>query len=331
MPFRAFLSVDVAGSTLLKHGASDEAIRRTFSAYHRYVRDRVRRHGGSVVSVSGDGVMARYGAAPAAVRSAMAIQGGLRDFNRRRNRLAQGIRVRVGLSAGDVRAGLDARAADPILDAAGTLQKAAKPGEILASGAVYDRMGALRRTFTYRRFDAAIAAEIYVHQTSIDWDDLSIFRDSAYDEGYLLLQENDFRGAERYFERALRRAERARKPRWVAACLHGLAFAAGRQRKNTKKIRICRRLIVLEERLGNLRGIQLAHFDLFYALYWSARDDERLGRFPVARRRYREALASARITENAGLIRQAERNLLDLESFLSIRRGRLRPTRRPVH
>ncbi len=136
---RAYLSVDVAGSTEMKRTGTDLEAEYSFSQYQRWVQQVVRATGGQLHSAAGDGLMAEFPDAASAVRAARALQDEIGRFNAQQNRLSAPFRIRCGVSAGQV--AIEAGASigsrnSPVIDLAAHLQKRAMPGDILVSGEV---------------------------------------------------------------------------------------------------------------------------------------------------------------------------------------------------
>ncbi|MCC7284332.1 MAG: AAA family ATPase [Acetobacteraceae bacterium] len=145
----AVLFADIAGSTSLIEGQDPETAHALLRPALDLVAACVRRFGGTVNRVTGDGVMALFGAPSAmedhvlaACCAAVAMQAELPDA-------APGIGLRVGLHAGEVlvhalhadgASGLDA--AGDAVHLAARLQQAAEPGKILLSGTAARAAGA---------------------------------------------------------------------------------------------------------------------------------------------------------------------------------------------
>ena len=104
------------------------------------LRSAVEDHGGTVVKVMGDGLMAVFDGAAAGVAAGVALQQAVR---RQAQRTALPIQIRVGLAAGDVTWDADDYHGTPVVKAA-RLEPKAAPGTILASELV--RMLAGSRT-----------------------------------------------------------------------------------------------------------------------------------------------------------------------------------------
>ncbi len=72
----SFLAIDIASSTVIKHGATPANITTTFNNYHSFIKSLVKESGGVVVAISGDGVMAQFDSPDQAVSCAFETQGG---------------------------------------------------------------------------------------------------------------------------------------------------------------------------------------------------------------------------------------------------------------
>ncbi|MCK4982825.1 MAG: SpoIIE family protein phosphatase, partial [Victivallaceae bacterium] len=81
MTYCSFLSIDVAGSTIIKHGATPERIALTFSRYHSVVKKLSSENKGVTIAISGDGIMSQFYSPDQAVSCAFAIQGEMKEFN----------------------------------------------------------------------------------------------------------------------------------------------------------------------------------------------------------------------------------------------------------
>ncbi len=135
--FRAYLSVDVVGSTEIKRNGGELAVEYTFGQYQRWLEHIVRACGGQVHSAAGDGMMAEFPDAATAIRAAKQIQEGLPSFNASINRLPSPLQLRCGVSAGEVP--MDAHTPlgqrnSMVIDRAAVLQKRSAPGDVVVSG-----------------------------------------------------------------------------------------------------------------------------------------------------------------------------------------------------
>lgn len=130
---RAFLSIDVAGSTQMKQSAPELAVEFSFNAYRQWIEETVRRNGGEMQTAAGDGVMCIFRNDADAVRTAQQLQQGITAFNTKHNRLPLPFRIRCGVNAGSV-AILDGmpigHLQSAVIDRAAILQKMAQPGGI---------------------------------------------------------------------------------------------------------------------------------------------------------------------------------------------------------
>jgi class 3 adenylate cyclase len=136
---RAFLSVDVVGSSEMKRSAPELAVEHSFGQFRRWVEEMARAHGGEVQSAAGDGMMGLFPTDAGAVRAARQLQEGLPRFNAEQNHLSMPFRVRCGVSAGEVaiEEGVPlGHLQSPVIDRAAALQKRAEPGDILVSAEV---------------------------------------------------------------------------------------------------------------------------------------------------------------------------------------------------
>jgi class 3 adenylate cyclase len=133
---RAFLSVDVVGSSEMKRSANDLAVEHSFGQYRAWVEEVVRARDGEMQSAAGDGVMAIFPTDASAVRAARQLQEELAGFNQTHNRLPLPFRIRCGVSAGEVAMEEGTplgHLQSPVIDRAAALQKRAEPGDIVVS------------------------------------------------------------------------------------------------------------------------------------------------------------------------------------------------------
>lgn len=133
---RAFLSVDVVGSTAMTMSAPELEVEFSFGEFRRWAQDIISHHGGELQSAAGDGVMCSFEDDAAAVRAACELQTGLPEFNASRNRLPQPFQIRCGISAGEVAIEKGAGLRDvqsPAIYRAAMMQKRAEPGDIVVS------------------------------------------------------------------------------------------------------------------------------------------------------------------------------------------------------
>ena len=95
---RTLLFTDIVGSTELTQRLGDRAALDIVDLHDRIVRDALERTGGREVKHLGDGLMAVFVAADAAIRCASDVHAALYDPT---HRTAEPVRIRVGIAAGE--------------------------------------------------------------------------------------------------------------------------------------------------------------------------------------------------------------------------------------
>jgi class 3 adenylate cyclase len=133
---RAFLSVDIAGSTELKKGEHHLAVEYSFQKFRSLVDSIIEKHQALQYCWGGDGLMTSFDKSQNAVDAATEVIGSLRDFNRFENRLSKPFRARCGANSGGVRDDPSEdleRKTSPVIDLTGHLQKEARPDGLLIS------------------------------------------------------------------------------------------------------------------------------------------------------------------------------------------------------
>lgn len=136
---RAFLSVDVAGSSELKATNTELAVEFSFGQYRRWVEEIVQAEGGLVQVAAGDGAMCIFPDDASAVRAGQRLLRDLPRFNVEQNRLSAPLRIRCGVSVGEV--ALEpgtpiGHLQSPVIDRAAALQKAGEPNSLVVSASV---------------------------------------------------------------------------------------------------------------------------------------------------------------------------------------------------
>ena len=126
---------DVEASTDTTTRLGDDAASAIFKAHHKLVRGLIARHGGRNVESTGDGFMVLFDSPRAAVACALAIQRELADRE-------EGIRVRIGLNAGEVMEGEDGLFGAAI-NLAKRVMDRAEGGHILMTDAVRQLIGTM--------------------------------------------------------------------------------------------------------------------------------------------------------------------------------------------
>lgn len=99
-----FLSVDVVGSTALKHGADPLAVEYTFNEYTNFVRSIASEFEGTIHSTAGDGIIVTFSHPQQAFLAARKMQAGMLEFNAFRNRIGGDFSLRCGIHTGTVMA-----------------------------------------------------------------------------------------------------------------------------------------------------------------------------------------------------------------------------------
>jgi class 3 adenylate cyclase len=95
---RAVLFTDIVDSTALTQLLGDEASMVMVHEHDRIVRDSLGRFGGREVKHTGDGIMASFSSASAAVEAAIEVQ---RAYTQRNESAERPIDLRIGISAGE--------------------------------------------------------------------------------------------------------------------------------------------------------------------------------------------------------------------------------------
>src|SRR5262249_30597871 len=130
---------DLVGSTSLHERLDAESTRRLMEQYYRALRGAVERHGGTVVKLLGDGVMAAFGVphvaeddAPRALRSAVAMQQAVAALASAQAITVEHLGLRIGINTGEVVVSADNTdiVGDPV-NVAARLQQAAPDGGIV--------------------------------------------------------------------------------------------------------------------------------------------------------------------------------------------------------
>lgn len=133
MQHRAFLSIDVVGSSQHKRQSPALAVEYSFGQFRQWAEAVVAGQNGQIHSAAGDGLMAMFDNDVSACRAARALQTQIIAFNTQYNRLPEPIAIRCGISAGEVPVESGKPIGDlqsPIVDRAANRQKQAPPGAV---------------------------------------------------------------------------------------------------------------------------------------------------------------------------------------------------------
>src|SRR5262245_14056240 len=142
---------DLIGSTALHERLDAESAGALMDRYYRALRPVVEAHGGRVVKLLGDGVMAAFGLprvaeddAIRAVRAAVAMQQAFRALAREQSAAVGTIGLRIAVNTGEVvvNAATDDLVGDPI-NVAARLQDAARDGDVVIGASTRRLVGAL--------------------------------------------------------------------------------------------------------------------------------------------------------------------------------------------
>ncbi|MDX2167616.1 MAG: adenylate/guanylate cyclase domain-containing protein, partial [Deltaproteobacteria bacterium] len=142
---------DLIGSTSLHERLDAESTRRVMDRYYRVLHAAVAAHGGTVVKLLGDGVMAAFGVprvaeddALRAVRAALAMQTAFRALAGELGGALHDVGLRVAVNSGEVVVSSDHTdvVGDPV-NVAARLQQAAGDGDVLLGESTQRLVGAL--------------------------------------------------------------------------------------------------------------------------------------------------------------------------------------------
>ena len=134
----AILHADVVGYSLLI-GSDEEATLAALDASRAVFEESIIGHGGRVVDMAGDSILAVFAAATAAVRAARDIQIGLSRLDKPLT-AGQHMRFRIGVNLGEVIEKSDGSIYGDGVNVAARLEGLAEPGGICISGRVYEQV-----------------------------------------------------------------------------------------------------------------------------------------------------------------------------------------------
>jgi class 3 adenylate cyclase len=126
------LFTDMESSTPLTSRLGDEGAQELVRAHNRIVREALQRHRGTEIKHTGDGIMASFASATAALECAVDIQ---RLVAARNDEADVGFRVRIGLNAGEPVAE-ESDLFGTAVQLAARIRDHAQAGEILVSNVV---------------------------------------------------------------------------------------------------------------------------------------------------------------------------------------------------
>ena len=134
----AILAADVAGYSRLM-ALDDSTTVRALDECRAVFRERIEHHGGQVIDMAGDNVLAEFSSAVTALQCAMEVQAALQQKNEPLS-VEKRMLYRVGINVGEIIAQPDGSIYGDCVNVAARLQSIAEPGGICVSGIVYDQV-----------------------------------------------------------------------------------------------------------------------------------------------------------------------------------------------
>ncbi|MBW1902941.1 MAG: CHAT domain-containing protein, partial [Deltaproteobacteria bacterium] len=132
----AVVFTDVCGYTQFMSTMGDIRGRAWMQKHHDIVLPLIESHGGTVLDIMGDGVMASFPITLDAAKATMAIQEDLHEYNSKPDTIDE-IHVTIGINAGAILADKDHIAGD-VVNVASRIESEAEKDQILLSRAVYE-------------------------------------------------------------------------------------------------------------------------------------------------------------------------------------------------
>jgi class 3 adenylate cyclase len=143
------LSADLVGYTELMFANPEWTIGKLLNDCQGIFIKEIEAHRGHFYQRRGDNFLAIFSTSAPAIRSAIAVQQSLHDFNRGLPP-SQQLRFRVGVNAGVIVTDVSGEIGGDAINLADAIQKLAKPGGILMSRGVFDEVeGELRATVQF--------------------------------------------------------------------------------------------------------------------------------------------------------------------------------------
>jgi class 3 adenylate cyclase len=157
------LHIDIAGSTKLKRGESDEQVVYSFTEYWKCVDAAAFAGKSWLLNRAGDGAIYVFKDADDAVQTGKAILKAIDRFNREVNTLSNPFTVRIGLDTGEIVADVSKERRDVfsrVLDISAHLQKMAPTSGIVISGNTYNKL-TQKEPFEFFRFSEDDEIDVY--------------------------------------------------------------------------------------------------------------------------------------------------------------------------
>ncbi len=134
----AILFADVVGYSRLMGADEEDTHTRLKSFLREFIEPQIAEHGGKLIRVSGDGLLAEFPSVVDALRCALGVQDGMAERNKALPEDEQ-ILFRIGINMGDVIADEGDIFGDSV-NVAARLEGLADPAGIFVSGVVYDQV-----------------------------------------------------------------------------------------------------------------------------------------------------------------------------------------------
>jgi class 3 adenylate cyclase len=160
------LFTDITSSTSLTQQLGDAKAQELVRAHNAIVRDALGRHSGSEIKHTGDGIMASFGTASAALACAGAVQRALEAHNEQEP--DSRVRVRIGLNAGEPVAE-DGDLFGTAVQVAARICARAEPGQILAANVVRELSAGKQFLFADHGDVVLRGFEDPVHLFEVSW------------------------------------------------------------------------------------------------------------------------------------------------------------------
>jgi class 3 adenylate cyclase len=157
---------DIEASTSMTRRLGDDAAQNVLRQHNDIIRTALRENGGAEIKHTGDGIMASFGTASAALTCAAGIQRSLEEHNEREPESR--VRVRIGLNAGEPVAE-DGDLFGTAVQVAARICARAEPGQILAANVVRELSAGKQFLFADHGEVVLRGFEDPVHLFEVSW------------------------------------------------------------------------------------------------------------------------------------------------------------------
>jgi pimeloyl-ACP methyl ester carboxylesterase len=164
---RIILYTDIEAHSAMMHALGDARGRDVLREHERITRASLREFGGMEMKATGDGFIASFTSAQAALRCAIALQ---RSFYTAPPVHGHALRVRVGLNAGEPISEGDELFGESV-NAAGRIASAAEGGQILVAQVVRELVAGKGFRFTERPMEPGATGDEAPRVYEVDWHD----------------------------------------------------------------------------------------------------------------------------------------------------------------